>query len=603
MRGTWLAVITLGAVAGIASAQGPGRGAVRGGAGAQPPAGAGAFEGPAMQAVQSAPRQAAPVDPKKLCKIEGRTVNARTGEPVPRVTLSLAGAGPGASSFSARSASDGAFLIENIPPGAYRLIAERVGFLRQGYGARTPGGQGAPLNLSEAQHLKDLEFRLTPQGVIMGQVLDEEGDPLPRSTVTAYPVGGQAAGAGFGGGRGGMVGPAAGPTGVTAQANDIGEFRLPGLSPGRYYVVAASQAAIGGRAMPGRGAPAGQEDDASLAPMPTYFPSTLDPGSAVPVEVAPGQDVAGINITIRKGQLFRVTGRLMGGSPQEMTAVVLSLMPRGDAVALRGGGSARVNPDGSFEITRVRPGSYFLLAQRMNRAASGLAAKLPVDVSASDITGLVVPFTEPVTVTGSVKIDSPQTGAAQLRPVLSLLSADGLPVGVPAARSTEAGAFKLDAVFPDRYYLNAAGLPEGYYIKSLRIGGQDATDKGVDLTNAHGTVAMEVTVGANAATLEGVVTIDGKPGTGAYIAVVTDPPRSEALFRNKFATADQDGRFTIQGLAPGAYSVYAFDQAMPQLARDPGLVRPFERSAVKVRLSESATERVELKAISSGETQ
>src|SRR5512138_1427609 len=88
-------------------------------------------------------QQAAPIDPKKLCRIEGRTVNARTGEPVPRVTLTLIGSGQ-ASTRSGRSDNDGRFLIENIPPGTYRLMGERVGFLRQGYGSRTPGGSGAP---------------------------------------------------------------------------------------------------------------------------------------------------------------------------------------------------------------------------------------------------------------------------------------------------------------------------------------------------------------------------------------------------------------------------------------------------------------------------
>jgi hypothetical protein len=606
MRRVWLWIIIFEAIAGTMWAQGPGRGQARGGAAPQPSGAPGGFEGPAVQAVQAATRQAVPVDPKKLCKLEGRTVNARTGEPVPRVTLTLAGAGQGGASLSTRSGNDGAFLIENVPPGSYRLIAERVGFLRQGYGSRTPGGAGAPLNLSEAQHLRDLEFRLTPQGVILGVVLDEEGDPLPRASVSAYPVGGAVQAFGAGGGmRPGMpAGQAPASTGITALANDIGEFRLAGLSPGRYYVVATSQGQMGGRGMAGRGGAAGQADEAGLAPLPTYFPSTLDAGSGVPVEIAPGQDVAGINITIRKGQLFRITGRLMGGSAQEMTAVALSLMPRGEAAGLRGGAGARVNQDGSFEITRVRPGSYFLLAQRMNRAGSGLAAKLPVDVSASDINGLVVPFTEPVTLAGTVKTDSQQSGAAApLRPVVTLTSVDGLPVGSPAARAGDGGAFKIDAVFPDRYYLNVTGLPEGSYVKSVRIGGQEVADKGIDLAGAHGSVAMEVTVSANGASLEGAVTIDGKPGTGAYVAVLTDPVRPEAVFRNKFVTADQDGRFTIRGLAPGAYSVYAFDQPMPQLSRAPGLVRPYERDAVKVRLSENSTERVELKAISSAESQ
>ncbi|HSW50688.1 MAG TPA: carboxypeptidase regulatory-like domain-containing protein, partial [Bryobacteraceae bacterium] len=160
----------------VAWGQGPARGQAGG-------------RGQGVQAGQPVARQAEPTDPKKLCKLEGRVVNARTGEPVPRVSLSLTGMTQNASARSGRSDNDGRFLIENIPPGSYRLMGDRVGFLREGYGSRTPGGTGAPLNLSEGQHLKDLDFRLTPQGVILGQVFDEEGDPLPRSSVAAYPVG------------------------------------------------------------------------------------------------------------------------------------------------------------------------------------------------------------------------------------------------------------------------------------------------------------------------------------------------------------------------------------------------------------------------------
>jgi len=55
--------------------------------------------------------------------------------------------------------------------------------------------------------------------------------------------------------------------------------------------------------------------------------------------------------------------------------------------------------------------------------------------------------------------------------------------------------------------------------------------------------------------------------------VIAEPPRVEQPYLNKFATADQEGRFTIKGLAPGNYKVYAFEESMPQLTRDPGLAR------------------------------
>ena len=553
-----------------------------------------------VQAGQATARQTQPVDPKKLSTLEGRTVNAKTGEPVPRVSLNLTGTGQNPSSRAGRSDNDGRFLIEDLPPGTYRLMGERVGFLRQGYGSRTPGGTGAPLNLSEGQHLKDLEFRLTPQGVIMGQVFDEEGDPLPRSNVAAYRVG--SPGAAQAGPQGGMRGGGqAGQTpGASAMANDIGEYRVAGLSPGRYLVVATSQGGGGGRGMGGRGGPfaSPQLEASDQAPLPTYYPSTTESAAALPIEIAPGQDMAGINITIRKGALHRIQGRVMGGNPQDLPNVGLSLMPRNPGVAaLMGRGNTRVGPDGAFEMARVQPGSYFILAQRTGRqGGGGIVGKTLVDITTADIAGLLVPVTDPVAISGTVKIEGqPSSGLQRL--VLALMSVDNLPVGTPAGRVADAGTFKIENVFPDKYYLNVSGLPEGAFIKSVKVANQEVIDKGLDLSNARTVAMFDVLLSLKGATLEGTVTLDDKPATGSFIAVLADPLRPEQPYLNKFATADQDGKFTIRGLAPGDYKAYAFAESQPELSRDPGLARPYERGAAKIDVDEGATERIELKAL------
>ncbi len=562
-----------------------------------------AIRGQGTQAGGTAARQAEPLDAKKLCKIEGRTVNARTGEPVPRVSLSLAGAGQNAPVRSGRSDSSGRFLVENIPPGSYRLTADRVGFLREGYGSPTPGGAGAPLSLSEGQHLKDLEFRLTPQGVILGRVFDEDGDPLPRSSVAAYRVG--SSGTGQAGVMSGMRGGAAGQTsGASATANDIGEYRIAGLSPGRYLVVATSPGSAG-RGMGARGGAATSLQPGDVqAPVPTYYPGATDAAAALPVEITPGLEVTGINITIRAGALHSIQGRVMGGNPQELAAVRLSLMPRDRSVPgmmLRGGG-AQVREDGSFEISRVAPGAYFILAERMGRqGGGGIVGKTLVDVTSSNITGLLVPVTDPIAASGTVKIEGqPSSGLQRL--TLALVSVDGLPVGVPAGRAADTGAFKIEGVFPDKYYMNVSGLPEGAYVKSVKLANQEVIDKGLDLSNVRTAAVLDVLLSLKGATLQGTVTLDDKPATGSYVAVLADPVRPEQPYRHKFATADQDGRFTVRGLAPGDYKVYAFAEPVPGLAAEPGLARPYERSATSIDLDEGSTKQIELKAIRPGES-
>ena len=195
-------------------------------------------------------------DPKRLCKIEGRTVNAMTGEPIQRASVTLAGSGANAVGRSTKSDGDGRFLIENVRPGVYRLTAEKVGFLWQAYGARSTVGSAPPLNLSPGQTLKGVEMKLTPQGVILGRVLDDEGDPLPRTSVIAYRLGGL-----------GTAQQSRQQIGGQAATNDIGDYRLANLAPGRYVLVATSQGRIGGRSS--------ETQDEDL--LPTYYPSALDP--------------------------------------------------------------------------------------------------------------------------------------------------------------------------------------------------------------------------------------------------------------------------------------------------------------------------------------
>lgn len=122
---------------------------------------------------------------RELCKIEGRTVNLLSGEPVRRAKLTLRQVGGRRVALTAVTDAEGRFLFQNAEPGSYLLSAERTGFLRMEYGARSASSAGAPLTLAAGQRLRDLEFKLTPQGVITGRVVDEEGEPLAGVEVAA----------------------------------------------------------------------------------------------------------------------------------------------------------------------------------------------------------------------------------------------------------------------------------------------------------------------------------------------------------------------------------------------------------------------------------
>src|SRR5438552_19150128 len=132
---------------------------------------------PCCQAASQTPvAQTAEQKAKKQAALQGQVLNLVTGEPVRKANLTLEPE-HGGTNLKAVTDNEGKFSIENIDPGRFTLAAERQGFVTQNYGARRPSGPGTNLELKTSQALKDLSFKLTPQGVIVGRVVDDDAEP------------------------------------------------------------------------------------------------------------------------------------------------------------------------------------------------------------------------------------------------------------------------------------------------------------------------------------------------------------------------------------------------------------------------------------------
>src|ERR1700736_3972624 len=91
---------------------------------------------------QASPQQPQPATPApdakppEKCTIEGKVVNAITGEPLKKANVALFGADQDTtgSSFSASTDAGGVFSVKEIVPGKYRMNAQRTGFVNQSFG-------------------------------------------------------------------------------------------------------------------------------------------------------------------------------------------------------------------------------------------------------------------------------------------------------------------------------------------------------------------------------------------------------------------------------------------------------------------------------------
>src|SRR5580704_4162375 len=200
----------------------------------------------------------APPDPAKptACSVSGLVVKLQGSVPLPSSTVRFESIDDHTRSFSGLTDTSGRFEVKGIQPGRYRLRVIRNGYITQEYGQRTPNDPGAILALSPGQDLKELLFRLLPSGVISGRIQNENSDPLPWVRVSALR-------ATY------LRGKRTLSSEATVVTNDLGEYRLFGLRPGRYFLSATYK--------PGqRLDPAGGDEDFDDAGksgyVPTYYP-------------------------------------------------------------------------------------------------------------------------------------------------------------------------------------------------------------------------------------------------------------------------------------------------------------------------------------------
>src|SRR6185295_6890433 len=155
------------------------------------------------------------------------------------------------------------------------------------------------------QSLERIDFRVSRGGAISGQVVDEFGQPA--ADVSVMPFESRLSGASRA-----MV-----PAGRPATTNDLGEFRLFGLMPGRYTLAATVRNAD-------EGLPGETQERAGYAP--TVYPGTTNPRAAQRVALAPGQQISGLTMPLVAARLVRILGTVKDSYGRGLAKCSLTLV-------------------------------------------------------------------------------------------------------------------------------------------------------------------------------------------------------------------------------------------------------------------------------------
>ena len=528
----------------------------------------------ALSAQQTAAKRQEPPKPE-TGSIEGRVINGVSGEGVKKAEIVVYGREN--QRYTTTTGSGGGFAMPDIEPGRYRLEVSKRGYARFVYGARGTDHPGAMLSVDSGQHVSNLVLPMSPQAVITGRVLDEDGDPVPYIEVQLLRYG-------FHHGKRRLEQADGG------QTDDLGEFRLSGLSPGKYYLSAESEG--------------WQRDYASEGFAPTYYPRTTDPAGATAIDVRPGSLLRRVDIALIKARTVRVRGRVVDPTTKQtaegmslMQGVGVQLEPRGEFMwSSRSFSPNNMDTQGNFEIRGVVPGVYLIQAFKRTQGKQYFARQA-IDAGQSDIENIVLELSPAAEIKGQMHLEgrTPESpGDAQV----SLNPQGAYYFGSPGASVKADGTFTISNVVTATHYeLNVNGLREDYYVKSARLGNADILDAGVEFTSSV-TGQLDVFMSSNGGEVEGVVlNADDQPTNTATVELVPDEPHRARSRLYRQASTDQYGRFLIKGVAPGGYKLFAWEDIIDGQYEDPEFMKSYESLGQPVTIRELSHDSAQLKLI------
>jgi hypothetical protein len=473
--------------------------------------------------------------------IEGTVVNSVTGEAIGGASVQIENAGK--SPYQTTSDAQGAFRIEGVADGTYTAIAFKSGFLTiQDDAARRPFHVVAGLDPVE------LRVFLIPLGRISGRVLDGENRPLAGADVALVQ---------------------GTDTGQSGQTDVSGSFSFD-VAPGSYLLSARPPVKL---------APPPPVGDQHYAWTKTWFPGVTETSAAQKILIRPGVELMGQDIKFRAVNAYSIRGRIRdsNGDPASKVSIQLSRAEdyhHAERTTLSG-------KDGSFEFADIYDGDW--------RLSSNLSGKdfvwrafASVTVTGRDAEDVDLRHNAPFSVPVEFLLET--SDAVAKIPGNAMLAPEwGGPS--PASNRNKNGTYKIDGLYPGRYWVSALPRAQsGYYLASITLGDQDALGKIVEFS--PDSALLKVVYRSDGGTLRGTVENCGN-------ATIVIAQRNVPSVR--FAHCTEGGHFEIPNLRPANYYAFAFDQLETNtsnfLSSLPGLIN----KATTVEVKAGQVSNIELK--------
>jgi Carboxypeptidase regulatory-like domain len=521
--------------------------------------------------------QSPPPAPAGNRVISGNVIGGASGQPLAQAEVTLQIAGGGKLVAETITAPDGHFLFAQLPDGRYRLSASHRGYVSSAYQehdfAATAIVTGPGLDTT------GLQLTLPPDAAIYGTVTEDSGDPVPQARISLFAPARR--------GATGRITRAG-----SAIADAMGNFDLPHLAPGLYYLCASGN--------PWYAAPQGIFDihlPSSQAPSPldlayrtACYPDGTDPAGAAPLTVNPG-DRLPINLVLHPVPAVHLTFQVPApGSGRGFVAPQLRQNLFGIPEFVQSGFSVGYNTDPqdpnatmTMQVS-VAPGQYEL--QLTSAGASGDTEHYTtIDASSGSVSLDASSLSALSAVSGKVVL--PGGGSPPAGLVIVLLPDQGDTYSQSAQIASD-GSFHLDGVRPGTYEVLFAGTgSDSLAVTGLSAKGAFAQGRILQVGSAPITLTA-LAAPANAS-IYGFTQIAGKPAPGVFVLLVPADPYAgrHAWLPNQ---SDSDGSFYFPHVPPGAYSLVAIQQGWTLDWAHPEVIARYFGKAVNLTVTPTSTQ-------------
>jgi hypothetical protein len=330
-----------------------------------------------------------------------------------------------------------------------------------------------------------------------------------------------------------------------------------------------------------------------------YYPAPDSSGRGG-ARITAGQKIVA-DISVEAQPLYTIEGGL---NVPTGFSVALSLRPRDRTAEPEAGGMGMRRDGNSFKILMVPKGEYVLQASA-HVENKNWYADVPLHV-AGDVTGLQIALQPGVSI--PVNISTQRTQTISQPQVFSTHLQVGLPMQVilnptdrlrqsyvPTPRPPDNSSFAFDGVAPGTYKLDFSQYGD-LYVASARYGSVDLLRENL-LVLESSSDAIELVLRDDGAKLKGSIVSDGQPAEGALLIV---PEHGDAYAPGAMSRSS-NGDFEIRNLAPGSYSILAFDSLDNLEYSNPDALAPYLSHAAHVDLAANQETSVTLELIKRGD--